>query len=95
MDARYSRERLMEEARLKFERDQIWRLKAAKDEGRDEGWAEGWAEGIQLGELAGQIHVLQRVLGLSESTMSDLAALDIAQLTKLAAELQAQLKNRG
>ena len=82
MIAQSPQERQMYEARLKFERDQIWRLKAAKD------------EGLERGELTGRIRVFQSLLGLPEASASELEALDIAQLTNLAAELRAQFQNR-
>ena len=91
MIAQSPREREMYEARLKFERDQVWRIKAAKDEGR----AEGVATGIERGEYSGQIRLLQRLLGMPESRSSDLTDLDIAQLQGLVAQLQAQIGNRN
>jgi len=99
MIAQSPQEREMYEARLKFERDQNWRIKAAKDEGRAEGRAEGHAEGraegIERGEYAGQIRLLQRLLGTPESTSSELADLDVAELSRLATQLQAQLRARS
>ncbi len=102
MIAQSPQEREMYEARLKFERDQIWRIKAAKDEGRAEGRNEGRAEGleqgiergIERGELSGRIRVLQSLLGLPESPLSDLAGLDVSQLSSLSTQLQAQLRDR-
>ena len=87
MIAQSPREREMYEARLKFERDQTWRMKAAKDEGRAEGIeegiaegiAKGRAEGIERGDYSGQIRVLQRLLGLPESQLAELAELDLEQ----------------
>ena len=85
MIAKSPQEREMYEARLKFERDQVWRIRAAKDEGR--------AEGIERGEYSGQIRLLQRLLGIPESPLSELADRDVAQLSSLATQLQAQLRD--
>ena len=91
-------EREMYEARLKFERDQLWRLRAAKNEGIAEGIAkgiaEGRAEGIERGEYSGQIRLLQNLLGLPESQSSELATLSIEQLRSLFTQLQAQVHAR-
>jgi predicted transposase/invertase (TIGR01784 family) len=126
MIAQSPKEREMYEARLKFERDQAWRINAAKNEGRaegraegidegiakgraegidegvakgraegiDEGIAEGRAEGIERGELSGRIRVLQGLLGLPESPLSELAELKLEQLSSLAAQLQAEIGDR-
>ncbi len=102
MIAKSPQEREIYEARLKFERDQTWRIKAAKDEGRaegrDEGRAEGRdegrAEGIERGEYSGQIRLLQRLLGIPESTLSELENLDVVQLSSLSNQLQTQLRDR-
>ncbi len=84
-------ERALYEARLKFERDQAWRIKAAKDEGMEE----GIAKGVERGEYSGQIRLLQRQLGLPESQSSELAALEVVQLQSLVAQLQEQIGNRN
>jgi len=98
MIAQSPQEREMYEARLKFERDQNWRIKAARDEGRAEGLEEGVAkgieQGIERGELSGRIRVLQSLLGLPESPLSELAGLDAKQLAHLATQLQGQLRDR-
>jgi predicted transposase/invertase (TIGR01784 family) len=94
MIAQSPREREMYEARLKFERDQAWRIKAAKDEGRNDGRTEGRAEGIERGELSGRIRVLQVLLGLPESPLSELAEVEIEQLSRLANQLHAQVSGR-
>ena len=99
MIAQSPQEREMYEARLKFERDQNWRIKAARDEGRAEGIEEGVAkgieQGIERGEVSGRIRVLQNLLGLPESPLSELAELDVAELSRQATQLQAQLRARG
>ena len=98
MIAQSPREREMYEARLKFERDQAWRIRTAKAEGRaegiEEGTAKGRAEGIERGECLGQIRLLQSLLGLPESSSSELATLEFEQLSNLATQLQAQLRDR-
>lgn len=48
MIAQSPQEREKYEARLKFERDQIWRIKAAKDEGRAEGIESTTSEPAEL-----------------------------------------------
>src|SRR5204863_9809249 len=55
MIAQSPREREQYEARLKFERDQTWRIKVAKDEGREQGLEQGRVEGREQGEYSGQI----------------------------------------
>ena len=86
MIAQSPQEREMYEARLKFERDQVWRLRAAKDEGIE--------QGIERGEVSGRIRVLQVLLGLPESPLSELAGLELEQLSRMAIQLQAQVSDR-
>jgi hypothetical protein len=55
---------------------------------------EGRAEGIGRGELSGRIRAFQVLLGLSESPLSELADLELDQLSRLASQLQAQASDR-
>jgi len=82
MIAQTPREREMYEARLKFERDQAWRLRAAN------------AEGIERGQQMGEIHAFQRLLGLPESPSSELEKFDLDRLASLASQLQSQFRDR-
>ena len=86
MIARTPRENELYKARLKMERDEAARLDFAKDEGR--------VEGLERGQFVGRIQVLQHLLGLPESPMSELAETEIGQLSRLAGELQTQLRER-
>ena len=91
MIAQSPQERARYEARLKFERDQAWRINAATEKGIEK----GMEKGIERGEYSGQIRLLQRLLGLPESPSSDLAALDIPGLQDLVNQLQTQFGNRN
>jgi len=90
MIAQSPHEREMYEARLKFERDQEWRLSAARNEGIEQ----GIERGIERGEYTGQIRLLQRLLGLPESQSGELAAFGIDQLRNLFTQLQTQWGDR-
>jgi len=71
-------QRLLYDARLKFQRDEESKLRQARQEGRQEG----------------RILVLQELLGMQPSTAEELAGYDEAQLTEMAEELQQQLRSR-
>ena len=94
MIAQSPQERERYEARLKFERDQIWRIKTAKDEGIQEGVAQGIEKGIERGKYLGQIPLLQSLLGLLETPSSELALMEPGELSNIASRLQTQLRDR-
>ena len=79
-------EREMYEARLKFERDQVWRLRAAENK--------GMAKGIERGEFFGQIRLLESQLALPQSSSSELSAMEIEHLRNVLAQLQAKVHDR-
>ena len=91
MIAKTPRDRDLYESRLKMERDAA--ATAAIRERR--GLAEGRAEGMERGEYAGRIRVLQQVLGLPQSSTSELVSLEIEHLSKLANDLQNRLHERS
>jgi hypothetical protein len=72
-------ERERYEARLKMQRDISTGLYAAREEGRMEG------------ELIGQIHTLERLLRRAETPATQLLALPLADLERLAQQLEAEL----
>ena len=72
-------QRLLYEARLKFQRDEESKLRQARQEGRQEG----------------RILVLQDLLGMRQSTTTELAEYDEAQLHDMAEQLQNQLRSRS
>ncbi len=92
-------QRLLYNARLKFQRDEEARvLKAREDglrDGRQEGIREGELKGRQEGFLAGRIVMLQELLGIDRSTNEELASYGETQLNDLAEQLQRQLRARS
>ena len=95
MIAKTPEERMEYEARLKYRRDQAGRRQQALMEGHQQGLAEGRLEGLAKGWQAGQITLMQELLGLPTSTPDELAACEASQLNQLVADLQQQLKARG
>lgn len=87
-------ERERYEARRKGQLDLISGLKAARLEGIAEGVAEGRAEGRVFGEKIGAIHAYERLLNRPETSAEELIGLSLAELDKLAADLQDQLRKR-
>ncbi|MDA1052318.1 MAG: Rpn family recombination-promoting nuclease/putative transposase [Planctomycetota bacterium] len=99
------------ESRMKFLHDEEARLIAARkeglatgfatgrekgrEEGRKEGRKEGREEGREEGVLAGQIQLLQVLLGEEKTSMADLLPHGIATLTATLLELQTRLRSRG
>jgi predicted transposase/invertase (TIGR01784 family) len=105
MIAKTPRERELYEARLKLQRDEHGRLQAAEDqgraegrvegrvEGRAEGRAEGRVEGLQVGERAGSIRVLERLMQLPIS--EDLETRSLEELASLERELERKFRDRN
>ena len=91
MIARNPRERELYEARLKLQRDQEMRLRAAREEGLAEGRAEGRAEG----EAKGRVKLLQQLVGVDVSSDEALSGLSIEELSALEGDLQRRLRERG
>ena len=83
-------QRLLYDARLKFQRDAEWRLEEARKAARQLGLQEGEARGLQRGRIV----VLQELLGLRPSTAEELAGYNDAQLHDMAEQLQQQLRSR-
>ena len=90
MISRTPEEKRRYEARLKFQRDEQWRLESALETGRMEGRMEGEAKG----RAVGQITTLQEVLGVPVSREEDLQRMTIDQLAALSSELQEKLRQR-
>ena len=92
-------QRMLYDARLKFQLDGAARLDAARTEGKAQGLREGEAkgrvEGRREGALLGRISVLQELLGVAEPTPDELTRYDESQLSGLAEKLQSQLRHRG
>ena len=100
-------QRMLYDARLKFQLDGAARLDAARTEGEAQGLREGEAKGLREGEakgrvegrregaLLGRISVLQELLGVAEPTPDELTRYDEGQLSGLAEKLQSQLRHRG
>ena len=79
-------QRLLYNARLKFQRDEEAKVLKARQEGE--------AKGRQEGFLAGRIVTLQELLGVDPSTREELAIYDEAQLNAMEDQLQHQLRAR-
>ena len=94
MISRNDLERERYEARVKLERDERSRLVAAKEKGLEEGLGKGLEKGLEKGlklGLVDQIHLYQRLLKCERTPAQDLLAMSLAELRKLAAELDASL----
>jgi len=78
-------------ARLKFQRDEVAKIRQARLEGRQEGEEIGEARG----EARGRIVILQEMLGQRVWTIEEFAQCDAAQLNALADQLQQQLRARN
>ena len=72
-------QRLLYNARLKFQRDEESRLLEARQEGA----------------IVGRIHLLQELLGLRQWTMDEFAGCDASQLAELEDQLKQQLRTRS
>ncbi|MFN4905200.1 MAG: hypothetical protein ACK5LQ_08225, partial [Planctomycetota bacterium] len=84
--ARITEDKSMYDMREKRLRDHKWLLKLAI--------GESIQQGIELGELVGQIVLLQRQLGLRISTREELLAKEPRELIALISELEPQLRER-
>jgi predicted transposase/invertase (TIGR01784 family) len=51
-------------------------------------------EGIEFGELFGEIRVLQKILGMAQSTDDELKSIERSELQSLASNLEVQLRQR-
>ncbi len=82
-------------ARLKFQRDEVAKIRKAEEDGRLEGFREGEMIGEARGLVLGRITLLQELLGIRPSTTGEFAGYDEAQLNDMAEQLQHQLRSRG
>lgn len=83
-------ERERYEARLKMQRDISSGLHAALEDGIEQGRDEGLAQGRKEGEV-GQIHLCERLLRRAQTPTAQLLALPLADLERLAQQLEAEL----
>ncbi len=83
MIAKSPKERELYEARLKLQRDERARLKAAED------------QGLAKGETTGQVKLLQRLLGLPVSPSEELAGKPYEELRHMLSELERQYEERN
>jgi hypothetical protein len=84
----------MYDQREKALRDYEWALSGALSEGREEGREEGKIEGYEVGKLACEIQVLQKLLGEAVSTDGELFPLSLHSLSEQRDELQSRMRNR-
>jgi len=82
-------------ARLKFQRDEVARLRKAQQDGFREGEEIGEARGEARGLRIGRITLLQQLLGNPQSTMHEFTGCDASRLAELEEHLQRQLRVRG
>ena len=73
-------------ARVKAQRDEEARIIYAQQQGIE--------QGIEIGQLQGQIVLLQQLLNLPTCTDEQFAACDIDQLTQMFTQLQQQFKSQ-
>jgi flagellar biosynthesis/type III secretory pathway protein FliH len=85
-------------AQEKAARDRRWMISGARMDGREEGLREGREEGrregIELGRLISVVQYQQSILGLPESTLSELCNLSAKDLNELAEHLLAAIRSR-
>ncbi len=84
----------MYDQREKALRDYECAISGALSEGREEGREEGKIAGYEVGKLAGEIQVLQKLLGESVSPDSELFPLPMKSLSEQRNELQLKIRNR-
>jgi hypothetical protein len=77
-------------AQEKAARDRRWMISGARMDGREE----GRREGIELGRLISVVQYQQSILGLPESTLSELCNLSAKDLNELAEHLLATIRSR-
>ena len=98
-------ERERYEARRKAQMDHEWILRSVKEEGaamraqglaegRAKGRAEGLTEGRTVGEKTGIIQFCERLLNRPVTPAEQLETLPLAELTRLAEELQQAVQSR-
>ena len=84
-------QRLLYDARLKFQRDEESRMQEALKRGIQEGRQEGRQEGV----IVGRILLLQELLGVRPWAMDEFAGCNASQLAELEVQLKQQLRSRG
>ncbi len=94
MIASKTEDKQMYDQREKALRDYEWALSGALSEGREEGREEGKIEGYEVGKLACEIQVLQKLLGEAVSTDGELFPLSPHSLSEQRDELQSRMRNR-
>ena len=90
MIASKTEDKQMYDQREKALRDYEWALSGALSEGREEGKIEGY----EVGKLACEIQVLQKLLGEAVSTDGELFPLSLHSLSEQRDELQSRMRNR-
>ena len=85
MISRTPENRMLYDARLKFQRDEESRLRRARQEGLE--------IGIEKGAIAGRIILLQQLLNLPQATISELTGNELSELVGLEEQLQHQLRS--
>lgn len=64
------------------------------EKGREEGLEKGREEGLEKGRVAGQVQLLQRLLGLPEAAMLELSLHPLVELQSQLESLQKDLTSR-
>ena len=107
MIARTPQQQMLYDARVKFQRDEVARLRYAEGEAREKGLEQGLEQGLKAGRMEGRLQgearglklgrilVLQELLGIQASTSEELSRYDDAQLHDMAEHLQQQLRARS
>ncbi|MEO8166150.1 MAG: Rpn family recombination-promoting nuclease/putative transposase, partial [Betaproteobacteria bacterium] len=88
-------DRVMYDQRQKAQLDHDWQLKGALQQGIEIGLERGLEQGLEQGSLAGGIRVLQQLLGEKISTLEELRAVPLEELSARLGELQQRLRSRG
>ncbi len=92
-------DRIMYDQREKAQRDYLWAIRSARQEGREEGLVEGMEKGLETGlekgKLIGKIEVLRELLGDDPGSRVELQECSIDDLSVLLDELHERIRSRG
>ena len=85
----------MYDDREKAQRDYLWAMKSARQEGFEEGWKIGLQEGREAVSLAGKIQLLQQLLDEDSSSTESLLQHSNEELSSMLTDLQQRFPSRG
>lgn len=88
----------MYDQREKAERDRLWQLDGAREqglrEGIEQGIERGIERGIEMGLIVGKIHALQQILDEEPAPVDQLRRLSSDERSRLLGDLQERVRSR-